>query len=69
MFPHNEYVLNEDQRMRRQEMMREAAMERMLRQRSTDVSWFDVGLAAVGRLMVQAGRRLERRSALTLRSA
>jgi len=68
MFPHNEYVLAENQRMRRQEMMHEAATERMLRRHLAGVSWLDAGLAAVGRVMVQAGRRLERRGALELRS-
>ncbi len=68
MFPHNEYVLAENQRMHRQELLHEAAVERMLRRSSVDVSWLDTGLAAVGRLMVQAGRRLERRGALELRS-
>ena len=68
MFPHNEYVLVENQRMRRQEMLREAAVERMLRRGAVDVSLLDAGLAAVGRLMVQIGQRLERRGALELRS-
>lgn len=68
MFPQNEYVLTENQRMRRQEMLHEAEVERMLRRAPMGVSWFDVGLAAVGRLMVQAGQRLEQRSALALRS-
>ncbi|MFN3331430.1 MAG: hypothetical protein ACK47M_02810 [Caldilinea sp.] len=68
MFPHNEYVLVENQRMRRQEMLQEAAVERMLRQSSVSVSLLDVGLAAIGRMMVQAGRRLEQRGAMELHS-
>ncbi len=68
MFPHNEYVLVENQRMRRQEMLQEAAVERMLRQSPVSVSLLNVGLAAIGRMMVQAGRRLEQRGAMELHS-
>lgn len=68
MFPHNEYILAENQRMRRQEMLQEATVERMLRQRRASVSLIDAGLAAIGRMMVQAGRRLEQRGAMELHS-
>ncbi|GIK73696.1 MAG: hypothetical protein BroJett021_26840 [Chloroflexota bacterium] len=69
MFPHNEYVLVENQRMRQQEMLQEATVERILRQRqAASVSPLDAGLAAIGRMMVQAGRRLEQRGDMELHS-
>lgn len=68
MFPHNEYILVENQRMRRQEMLQEAAVERMLRHSPANTSLLDTSLAAIGRMMVQAGRRLEQRSAMEFRS-
>ncbi len=70
MFPHNEYVLVETQRMYRDEMIKAAATERFLR--STQIArttWLDQGLATVGRAMVYFGRRLEGRTIVELRSA
>lgn len=70
MFPHNEYILVETQRMRRDEMMETAATERSLRcMQSAHTTWLDQGLATIGRVMVQFGQRLESRGVVQLRSA
>lgn len=70
MFPLNDYILVETQRMRREEMVYAATIERALRlARPTHTNWLDLGLAAIGRVMVDFGRRLESRGAMRLHSA
>ncbi|MFO7632600.1 MAG: hypothetical protein R6W76_08680 [Caldilinea sp.] len=70
MFPHNDYILVETQRMHREDMLHAATVERTLRlARPTHTNWLDLGLAAIGRVMVDFGRRLESRGAVGLHSA
>lgn len=62
MFPHNDYVLTETQRLQRAEMMQAAANERLAHTVSPRrANLLDRGLCSAGRLMVRLGRQLERR--------
>ena len=62
MLPPNEYILTETQRMRRQELMPDAAQTRLAHQlRPLTSTWLDRGLARFGRVLVRCGRRLELR--------
>ena len=63
MLPPNEYILIETQRMRRSELMNDAAQTRLARQlRPPAPAWLDRGLALFGRVLVRCGRRLELRA-------
>ena len=62
MFPHNDYVLTETQRLQRAEMMQAAANDRLANAfLPRRVSLVDRGLCCAWRLMVCLGRQLERR--------
>ena len=62
MFPHNDYILTETQRVQRAEMMQAAANDRLAHAfRPHRVSLVDRGLCCAGRLMVRLGSPLERR--------
>ena len=62
MFPHNDYILTETQRLQRAEMMQAAANERLAHALTPQrANLFDRGLCSAGRLMVRLGRQLERR--------
>ncbi len=62
MFPHNDYILTETQRLQRAEMMQAAANERLAHAVTPQqATLLDRGLCAAGRLMVRLGRQLERR--------
>lgn len=62
MFPHNDYVLTETQRLQRAEMMQAAANERLAHAITPrGASLVDRALCCTGRVMVRLGRQLERR--------
>lgn len=67
MWPHNEYILVETQRSHRAELLRAAADAALAHKAATHApSLLDQGLAAVGRLLVRCGRRLEMRVSVGL---
>ena len=62
MLPHNEYVLDETQRMHRNELLQEVAQARLFRLVcAPQPGWIDSGLAFLGRALVRLGRWLELR--------
>lgn len=70
MLPHNEYLLDETQRLHRAELMHAAAYARLVRLAGAPhPGWLDQRLAAVGRALVRLGRRLEMRVAIGLDGA
>ncbi|HHY57194.1 MAG TPA: hypothetical protein GYA08_17365 [Chloroflexi bacterium] len=70
MLSPNEYVLNETQRLHRQELMSHAAHARLLQQlRPAEPSWLDWGLAWFGRVLVRCGQRLAMRAPIGLNGA
>lgn len=67
MLPPNEYILTEAQRIHRQELMNHAAQARLAHHfRSLSPTWFDRGMALLGRVLVRCGRRLEMRAPIGL---